>query len=188
MKKTQRNDAAVSVGLMFIISAAIMAAAAGTLYVEGIGLSYASQMISLLEPLAGPLAVSIFAVGIVAAGVSSQFPNVLMLPWLICDYTGKERNMTLPRYRVMVFLISLLGLVVSFFGARPVLVMIVSQAFNAVILPITVACIFYLSNRKDLMGSYKSSVTSNVILTLILLFSLFTSFIGVKGVWQVITG
>ena len=187
-EKTQRNDAAVSVGLMFIISAAIMAAAAGTLYVEGIGLSYASQMISLLEPLAGPLAVSIFAVGIVAAGVSSQFPNVLMLPWLICDYAGKERNMALPRYRVMVFLISLLGLVVPFFGARPVLVMIVSQAFNAVILPITVACIFYLSNRKDLMGSYKSSVTSNVILTLILLFSLFTSFIGVKGVWQVITG
>jgi len=187
-EKTQRNDALVSVGLMFIISAAIMAAAAGTLYVEGIGLSYPSQMISLLEPLAGPLAVSIFAVGIVSAGVSSQFPNVLMLPWLICDYTGKDRNMTLPRYRVMVFLISLLGLVVPFFGARPVLVMIVSQAFNAVILPITVACIFYLSNRKDLMGGYKSSVTSNAILTLILMFSLFTSFIGVKGFWQVITG
>ena len=187
-EKTQRNDAAVSVSLMFIISAAIMAAAAGTLYVEGIGLSYASQMITLLEPLAGSLAVSIFAVGIVAAGVSSQFPNVLMLPWLICDFTGKERNMTLPRYRVMVFLISLLGLVVPFFGARPVLVMIVSQAFNAVILPITVACIFYLSNRKDLMGSHKSSMTSNAILTLILVFSLFTSFIAVKGFWQLIGG
>lgn len=187
-EKTQRNDAAVSVGLMFIISAAIMAAAAGTLYVEGIGLSYASQMITLLEPLAGPLAVSIFAVGIVAAGVSSQFPNVLMLPWLICDYTGKVRNMTLPRYRVMVFLISLLGLVVPFFGARPVLVMIVSQAFNAVILPITVACILYLSNRKDLMGSHKSSMTSNAILILIVLFSLFTSYIAAKGVWQLISG
>ena len=187
-EKIQRNDAAVSVGLMFVISAAIMASAAGTLYVEGIGLSYPSQMITLLEPLAGSLAVSIFAVGIVSAGVSSQFPNVIMLPWLICDYTGTEREMTLPKYRVMVFLISLLGLVVPFFGARPVLVMIVSQAFNAVILPITVACIFYLSNRKDLMGGYKNSMTSNAILTLILLFSLFTSFIGVKGVWQLISG
>jgi manganese transport protein len=103
---------------------------------------------------------------------------------LICDYTGTERNMTLPKYRVMVFLISLLGLVVPLFGARPVLVMIISQAFNAVILPITVGCIFYLANRKDLMGGYKSTLTSNLLLTAILLFSLFTSFVGVKGVLQ----
>ena len=116
-ERAQRNDAILSVSLMFIISAAIMAAAAGTLYAEGIGLSNASQMIVLLEPLAGPLAVTIFAVGIVSAGVSSQFPNVLMLPWLICDYTGTERNMTLPKYRIMVFAISLLGLVVPFLAA-----------------------------------------------------------------------
>ncbi len=184
-EKTQRNDALVSVGLMFIISASIMAAAAGTLYAEGIGLSKASQMITLLEPLAGPMAASIFAIGIISAGVSSQFPNVLMLPWLICDYTGRERNMTLPRYRIMVFLISLLGLVVPLFGGRPVLVMIVSQAFGAVILPITVLCIFYLCNQKKLMGEYKNTLVANAILTAILVFSLFTSFIALKGVVQI---
>ena len=184
--KKQRNDAAFSVSLMFIISASIMAAAAGTLYVEELGLSKASQMIELLEPLAGPLAASIFALGLIAAGVSSQFPNVLMLPWLLCDYSGTERNMTLTRYRIMVFFISLLGLVVPIFEARPVFVMIVSQAFNAVILPITVACIFYLSNRKDLMGEYTSTVLSNVILAAILLFSIFTSVIGITGVLQLI--
>jgi len=138
--------------------------------------SNASQMIELLEPLAGPLAASIFAVGIVSAGVSSQFPNVLMLPWLLCDYAGTERNMTLAKYRIMVFLISLLGLVVPIFEARPMLVMIVSQAFGAVILPITVACIWYLSTREDLMGSYKNTGISHIILAAILAFSLFTSF------------
>lgn len=187
-EKTQRNDAMVSVVLMFVISTAIMAAAAGTLFREGVGLSRASQMIELLEPLAGSFAVSIFAIGIISAGVSSQFPNVLMLPWLICDYTGTERDMTLPKYRIMVFLISLLGLVVPLLGARPVLVMIVSQAFNAVILPITVACIFYLSNRKDLMGDYKSGLTANLFLTTILLFSIFTSSIAIKGMLQLLTG
>lgn len=187
-EKTQRNDALVSVSLMFLISASIMAAAAGTLHVEGLGLSRASQMIELLEPLAGALAMSLFALGIVAAGVSSQFPNVLMLPWLICDYRETPRDMTLPKYRLMVFAISLLGLVVPLFGARPVLVMIVSQAFNAVILPITVACIFYLANRKDLMGAHRNGLVSNLILIAILLFSLFTSFIGVKGVWQMLAG
>ena len=143
-------------------------------------------MIELLEPLAGSFAVSIFAIGIIAAGVSSQFPNVLMLPWLICDYAGIERDMTLRKYRIMVFLISLLGLVVPFFGGRPVLVMIISQAFNAVILPITVACIFYLANRKDLMSEYSNNLASNIFLLAILFFSLFTSFIGVKGVLQLL--
>jgi len=179
--KQQRNDAIVSVSLMFIISASIMAAAAATLYVEGIELTRASQMIELLEPLAGSFATSVFAIGIISAGVSSQFPNVLMLPWLLCDYNNSEREMTLPKYRIMVLLISLLGLVVPVFGGRPIAVMIVSQALNAVILPATVGGIIYLTNRKDLMGDYKNSKWTNVFLVLILLFSIFTSVIGVRG-------
>jgi len=182
----QRNDAIVAVAMMFVISGSVMAAAAGTLHVEGLGLERASQMIGLLEPLAGSFAAAIFAMGIVAAGVSSQFPNVLMLPWLLCDYNGTERKMTLPRYRVMVLIISLLGLVVPIFEARPIFVMIISQAFNAVILPVTVACIFYLGNRRDLMGEHRNTTTTNVVLTAILLFSLVTTSMGIRGVWQII--
>jgi len=179
--KTQRNDAIVSVSLMFLISASIMAAAAGTLFVAGENLEDAYQMIDLLQPLAGSFAVSLFAVGIIAAGVSSQFPNVLMLPWLICDYRETERDMTLPKYRVMVFLISLLGLVVPLIGTRPVLVMLVSQSFNVIILPVTVLCIFYLTNREDLMGAYKNSWRSNAALIVIFLFSLVVAYLALKG-------
>lgn len=182
----QRRDAIVAVSMMFVISGSIMAAAAGTLYVEGLGLAKASQMIGLLEPLAGSVAASIFALGIVAAGVSSQFPNVLMLPWLLCDYSQSERDMTLPRYRAIVLVISLLGLVVPVFEARPIFVMIVSQAFNAVILPVTVACILYLGNRRDLMGEHHHTAFTNVVLVAILLFSLVTTSMGIRGVWQII--
>ena len=183
----QRNDAIVAVVMMFVISGSIMAAAAGSLYVEGLGLDNATQMIGLLEPLAGSFATTIFAVGIVAAGVSSQFPNVLMLPWLLCDYNQSERDMTLPRYRIIVLGISLLGLVVPIFEARPIIVMIVSQAFNAVILPATVACILYLGNRRDLMGEHRNTIVTNVVLTAILLFSVVTTSMGIRGVWQIIS-
>ena len=180
----QRNDAIVSATMMFVISGSIMAAAAGTLHAEGLGLTEASQMIGLLEPLVGSLATSLFALGIVAAGVSSQFPNVLMLPWLLCDYNQSKRDMTLPKYRVMVLLISLLGLVVPIFNARPVLVMIVSQAFQSVILPMTVGCIFYLGNRRDLMGKHKHTLVTNIILVAIFLFSIVISMMAIHGVWQ----
>jgi manganese transport protein len=185
--KQQRMDAIVSVTLMFVISTSIMAAAAGTLYVAGEGLSKASDMITLLEPLAGKLATSIFALGIVAAGVSSQFPNVLMLPWLLCDYNNSERKMTLPRYRVMVFFISLLGLVVPIFNARPVAVMIVSQALSSVLLPLTVACILYLGNRKDLLKEHANKLSANLILIAILIFSIINSSTAIKGVFERIT-
>ena len=121
-----------------------------------------------------------------AAGVSSQFPNVLMLPWLLCDYNQTKREMSLPRYRVMVLAISLLGLVVPIFEARPVFVMIVSQAFNAVILPVTVGCILYLGNKKELMGEHRHNNVTNAVLIAILLFSLVTTSMGIRGVWQII--
>jgi manganese transport protein len=185
-QKKQRNDVLFSVAMMFVISGTIMAAAAGTLYKEGLGLSKASQMIELLEPLAGRLATSIFAIGIISAGVSSQLPNVLMLPWLLCDYNQSERKMTLPKYRIMVLGISLLGLVVPIFDAPPIFVMILSQAFNSIILPVTVGCILYLGNRKDLMGEYRNKLATNIFLMAILVFSFVNTSMGIKGVWQLI--
>lgn len=184
--KQQNRDALFAVVMMFIISAAVMAAAAGTLFVEGVGLDQPVQMITLLEPLAGSFAASIFAFGIISAGVSSQFPNVLMLPWLLCDYQNSERDMTLPKYRIMVFFISLLGLVVPLFEVRPLFVMIASQALNVALLPATVACVFYLGNRIDLMGAHRHSLITNISLAAILLFSLVTSYMGLQGLLAMI--
>ena len=178
----QRRDAIISVVLMFVISMSIMAAAAGTLYPAGLVLNEASQMITLLEPLAGSFAVAIFAFGIIAAGVSSQFPNVLLLPWLLCDYNQSPLNMKLGKYRLMVLAISLLGLVVPIFDARPVFVMIVSQALNSIILPLTVGCILYLGNKESLMGEHKLSKMTNIVLCLVFGFALFTSYLSISGI------
>jgi Mn2+/Fe2+ NRAMP family transporter len=185
--KQQRNDAIVSATLMFFISTSIMAAAAGTLYAAGKGLTEASEMITLLEPLAGKMATAIFAFGIVSAGVGCSIPNVLMLPWLLCDYNNVERDMTLPKYRIMIVLFSLLGLVVPIFHARPVLVMIVSQALSSVLLPMTTGCILYLCNRKDLMKEYANKLGANCILVAIFIFSIFNAATGLRGVLQSIS-
>ena len=96
--------------------------------------------------------------------------------------------MTLPKYRIMVFLISLLGLVVPLFNARPVAIMVMSQAFGAVILPLTVGCIFYLTNRKDLMGEHKNNALTNLVFCLIMLFALFMSYLAIKGLLVELTG
>jgi Mn2+/Fe2+ NRAMP family transporter len=60
--------------------------------------------------------------------------------------------------------------------------MIASQAFNSVLLPATVACIFILGNKESVMGKYTHSTLTNIILIAIFLFSLVTSYMGIQGV------
>ena len=67
------------------------------------------------------------------------------------------------------------------FDARPVFVLILSQAFNVVLLPITVACIIYLGNRTDLMGEHRHSWLTNLGLGALFLFSLLTGYMGFQG-------
>jgi Mn2+/Fe2+ NRAMP family transporter len=102
----QNRDALFSAFLMFIVSTAIMAAAAGSLFIQGITLVKVSQMIYLLEPLAGSAAVAIFTIGLIAAGVSSQFPNVALLPWLLDDFHQRKPNLKRPSYRIIALVIS----------------------------------------------------------------------------------
>lgn len=183
----QKRDAMFSAFMMFIISMTIMAAAAGTLFVNDLGLTNSSQMLILLEPLAGRLAVSIFVSGIVAAGLSSQFPNVILLPWMICDYTNTERDMTKPLYRIIVLIISVLGLMVPIYDAPPVFVMIASQAFGALLLPGTVFFIFILMNRRAIVGEHINHRKENLILGLIFIFSLAMSGSSIRGlisIWR----
>lgn len=182
----QRKDALFSGFLIFLVSASIMAAAAGTLHKAGITLQNVSELITLLEPFAGGVGVAIFVVGLVAAGVSSQFPNVALLPWLLDDYHERQANMKRRDYRIFALVISLLGLVVPIFKAKPIVIMIASQAFGALLLPITVTCILILGNKSSLMKNYKFSLPVNIALVGILVFSLIMSYMSIMGIVSIL--
>ncbi|MEG3765860.1 NRAMP family divalent metal transporter [Alteromonas sp. 14N.309.X.WAT.G.H12] len=180
--RTQNTDALFSAFLMFVVSASIMAAGAGALYAQGIQLTQVTQMINLLEPLAGAAAVTIFTLGLIAAGVSSQFPNVALLPWLLDDYHQRKTDLTRPIYRLIALAISLLGLVVPIFNAKPIVVMVASQAFGALLLPATVASIIYIGNKRSLMKEHAFSPVTNGLLVLIFGFALIMSYMSINGI------
>ena len=71
-----------------------MACAAGTMFTKGLTVDNAIDMVKLMEPLAGQLAVSMSVAGIVCAGVSSLFPIIVLGPWLISDFLGIDRDLT----------------------------------------------------------------------------------------------
>lgn len=180
--KKQKRDALFAGLMMFVVSVSIMAAAAGTLYLQGTTLESVSEMITILEPMAGPFAVAIFAIGLIAAGVSSQFPNVVMLPWMLDDYYQRKPNMKRKSYRIIVLLISLLGLIVPIFNAKPIAVMMISQAFGALVLPVTVLCILFLGNKKEVMKEHKFNTVTSAILIAIFIFAVMMSYMSFTGI------
>jgi Mn2+/Fe2+ NRAMP family transporter len=180
--KAERRDAIVSVSMMFLLSVAVMAAAAGTLHPLGLRVDNAIDMVKLMEPLAGRFAISIFVGGIVAAGLSSLFPIILLAPWLFADFNNKPRNMKSTGSRLLVLFGVLLGLVVPVFGGRPVAVMIMSQAMAAIVTPLVLALMLYIYNKKSMVGEHTLGTGSNISMGVILLFTLAMAAAGIIGI------
>lgn len=183
--KLERRDAIISASLMFVLSIAVMAAAAGTLHPEGLKVENAIDMVNLLEPLAGRFALSVFVGGIIAAGLSSLFPIIILAPMLIADYNNNDLNMRSKSSRLLVLGILSLGLIVPFFGGRPVLVMIASQAFIAAATPLVILLMMILMNKKDVMGEHILSPAKNILVGLILLFSIAMAVLGIIGIFGI---
>jgi len=180
----ENRDAAVSLGLTFLVGAAIMASAAGTMLPAGIRVVDAIDMVKTLEPLAGRFAAALFVTGILAAAVSSLFPNYVLGPWLVCDFMGVPRRMDRPPIRAAVAAVAALAFVVPVFGGRPVLIMIVSQAVSTVIMPLLIVLLMILLNRSSAIGDYRNPMALNVGLVITLLFALLVSYSGALGLAQ----
>ncbi|MCE5249650.1 divalent metal cation transporter [bacterium] len=179
--KVENRDAIVSLTLTFIVSAAIVACAAGTMYPHGITVENAIDMVKTLEPLAGRFATSIFVMGIIAAALSSLFPNYVLGPWLVCDYLNVPRTMNRPIVRIAVLIISLLGFVVPVFGGKPVIIMIASQAVSPVVMPLLIVLLIIQLNGRERENNYKNPLLLNIGLIITLIFSLFMSYTAVLG-------
>ena len=179
--RQEKIDAFVSASLMLLLSGAIMACAAGTLYRMNTPIENTVDMVTILEPVAGRFAISVFVVGIIGAGVSTVFPIALILPWLICDYRGIKSDIQSPMFRVLGGIGLLAGLTVPILGGRPVFVMIASSAFQATIMPVaTLAAIVLLNNRK-IMGEHKAGIWLNIGMFATLVYAFITTYMGIIG-------
>ena len=177
--KEEKKDAFVSASMMLLLSGVIMAVAAGTLHVMGLKLENTVEMIHLFEPIGGNVAAFILILGIVGAGLSTIFPIVLIAPWLIADYTGKPRNTHTTQSRVLIFIAMLFAFGTVFLEQRPPALMVLSQAFQAIILPAVAIPILLLINRTKLMGTNKASLRENIGIFAVVLFSFMTAWFAI---------
>ncbi len=179
--RLENRDAMISLSLTFLVSAAIMACAAGTMKPAGIPVEQAIDMVKTLEPLSGRFATAIFVTGIVAAALSSLFPNYVLGTWLVCDYLNVSRRMNRPVVRIAVAAVAALGFVVPVFGGQPVMVMIASQAISPIVMPMLIVMMLVMLNSRQTVGTYNNPLVLNAALCVTLVFSLFASYTAIFG-------
>ncbi|WP_242158960.1 Nramp family divalent metal transporter [Aestuariivivens sediminis] len=177
----EKKDAVSSMIMTFVICFAIMVSATGTLYFTGTEVNNATDMMNTLGPWAGEFAMSLFTFGIIGAGLSSIFPNLLLFPWLISDYTHTARNMKRPLFKMIVVLVALTCLIVPIMGGKPVWILIASQAFSPFIMPLITLVLMILLNKKSVMAEYKVGLSLNLALGATFIFNCYMMVTSIKG-------
>ena len=184
----QRADSWFSAFMMFVISGSIVFVATGALWAHGKGIDKILDMAGTLEPLAGKAAVVIFMLGVLAAGLSSIFPILMVAPILLSDYKSGKMETNTPLFRVICLVACMWALVVPALGGNPVAVTIAAQISNVFVLPLTVLAILLLLNRKNLMGAHRAGAFANAGLGLAFVFSLAIAYTGGKALLGFVHG
>lgn len=137
-----------------------------------------------LEPLLGRWARVFFAIGLLAAGLTSAITAPLAAAYAAAGALGWSRELRGARMRMVWGIVVLSGAVFAATGVRPIPAILFAQVANGVLLP-AVAAFLLLAANDARMGRWRNGPAANVIGALVVLTTLV---LGVWAVWRALTG
>ena len=169
----ERIDVIVGSVLTGVIGFFVVVACAATLHEEGKTISSAGDAAAALEPLAGHLASTLFAVGLLGAGLLAAAILPLSTAYSVSEAVGvpaalDRRLREAPVfYGVYGFVIVVGAGLVLIPGAPLVSILYLTQALNAVILIPLLVLIIGLSTSRHVMGEHAVGRTHGLALWLV---------------------
>jgi manganese transport protein len=160
--KAARRDTIASIGLGGLVTLAVMSTAAAAFFGAGVGIEDAGAMAEQLEPLLGRTSQVVFAVGLLAAGITSAVTAPLAAAFAIAGALGWGRELRSWRFRSIWAIIIVVGTVFAATGGSPVEAIVFAQAANGLILPVIAVFLLLVMNRRDLLGDHVNGPVGNV--------------------------
>jgi len=159
------RDSVVGIAALTLISAVVMITSATVLHSRGIQVRSAADMATQLEPLLGRAAKWLFCLGLWGASFSSFLGNAVLGGTLLSDGLGTGGKIGGRPAKYIASVIMLIGMTVAVASRRfsPVNSIIVAQAVTVIAVPLACFMIFWLSNRRDLMGEDRPSWWVNLL-------------------------
>lgn len=158
-----RRDTAISISIGGIITIAIMTTAAATLFVRGVEATTIDALASQLEPVLGPAADYVFALGLFSAGLTSAIAGPLGAAYAISSTMGWSTELRDTKFRIIWATILVLGVIIALTGTNPIAVIVFAQATNGILLPIIAAFLLVVMNRPGFLGKYRNGPLANTL-------------------------
>ena len=162
--KYEFYDTLFSMGVGWAINSAMILLAAATFFANHIGVEELQQAKSLLEPLLGNQAATIFALALLMAGVSSTVTSGMAAGSIFAGMFGESYHVKDVHSRVGILLSLGIALVVILFIENPFQGLIISQMILSIQLPFTIFLQVGLTSSKRVMGQYANSRWSSFVL------------------------
>ena len=136
--KYEFYDTLFSMGVGWAINSAMILLAAATFFANHIGVEELQQAKSLLEPLLGNQAATIFALALLMAGISSTVTSGMAAGSIFAGMFGESYHVKDVHSRVGILLSLGIALVVILFIENPFQGLIISQMILSIQLPFTI--------------------------------------------------
>lgn len=162
--KYEFYDTLFSMGVGWAINSAMILLAAATFFANHIGVEELQQAKSLLEPLLGNQAATIFALALLMAGISSTVTSGMAAGSIFAGMFGESYHVKDVHSRVGILLSLGMALIVILFIENPFQGLIISQMILSVQLPFTIFLQVGLTSSKRVMGQYVNSRWSSFVL------------------------
>jgi manganese transport protein len=160
-------DTLISMLIGWGINSAMILLAAATFFSANIQVSELQQANQLLAPLLGNHAAVIFAVALLFAGIASTITSGMAAGSIFSGMFNEPYDIKDNHSRLGVAISLLIGLGIIFLISNPFNGLILSQMFLSIQLPFTIFLQVYLTSSEKVMGKYKNSKFSKILLYLI---------------------
>lgn len=157
-------DTLFSMGIGWAINSAMILLAAATFFTQRIEVAELQQAESLLGPLLGNQAGTIFALALLMAGLSSTVTSGMAAGSIFAGMFGESYHIKDIHSRVGILLSLGLALVVIMFIQNPFQGLIISQMVLSIQLPFTVFLQVWLTSSRKVMGQYANRPWSKAVL------------------------
>lgn len=166
--RESRRDSVLSISLGGLITLAIVSTAASAFF--GTDITFSATTISQqLEPLLGPAAKYFFAVGLLAAGLTSAVTSPLAAAYAVSGALGWTADFNDRRFRLIWMTVLGCGMLAAAVGTRPINAILFAQAANGFLLPVIAFYLLYVMNNRGLLGEFRNRWASNSVGILVVL-------------------
>lgn len=162
--KYEFYDTLFSMGVGWAINSAMILLAAATFFANHIEVEELQQAKSLLEPLLGNQAATIFALALLMAGISSTVTSGMAAGSIFAGMFGESYHVKDVHSRVGILLSLGIALIVILFIENLFQGLIISQMILSIQLPFTIFLQVGLTSSKRVMGQYANSRWSSFVL------------------------